>query len=73
MRQAAAGGAIAALVALASYSVFIVIVAIYDGDGHGSVFWTSLVVISLIAAFALWLATRLFRARFATRNVKLSL
>jgi hypothetical protein len=53
------------LVLFAAYSAFVVIVALAAGKGHGSVFWTSIAVIILLAAGALWLAHRIYRRRGA--------
>jgi hypothetical protein len=63
MRQASAGVSIAALVAFAAYSIFVVVVAV-SGEGHGPVFWASIVVIVLMAGAALWGARWFFRRRF---------
>jgi hypothetical protein len=54
---------IVALLAFAAYSVFVLVVAISAGEGHGLVFWTSIVLIALLAAAAVWGAKRLFSGR----------
>ena len=62
--------AITALLAFAAYSAFVVIVAVSSGKGHGSVFWTSIALIIVLSAGALWGARRLFLRRFTNRNAK---
>ena len=69
MRRAAETAIFLLLVAVAGYSVFVVVVAIF-GTGHGSVFWTSIGVILFIAVAALWLAARIYRSRFGNRDAK---
>jgi membrane protein implicated in regulation of membrane protease activity len=54
---------IVALILFAAYSVFVVVVALSAGKGHGVVFWTSIAVIILLAAAAVWLARRMYRRR----------
>jgi FtsH-binding integral membrane protein len=62
VNQRRAGITRVALLAFAGYGLFLVIVAI-AGEGHGSVFWTSINVIVVLAATALWVARRLSKAR----------
>jgi Kef-type K+ transport system membrane component KefB len=66
VKQASAVVSIAALVAFAAYSIFVVIVAL-SGEGHGPVFWASIVVIVLMAGAALWGARWLFRRRLQSQ------
>jgi membrane protein implicated in regulation of membrane protease activity len=54
---------IIALILFAGYSVFVVVVALSAGKGHGAVFWTSIGVIIVLAGLALWLARRMYRRR----------
>jgi len=52
---------IVALILFAVYSVVIVVISLSSGKGHGPVFWSSIVVIVLLAAAALWLSRRMYR------------
>ena len=63
MRKASARTSIIALILFTAYSVFVVVVAVSSGKGHGSVFWVSIGVIILLAVAALWLSRRIYRRR----------
>jgi hypothetical protein len=60
MKRVAAGVAIFSLVAIATYSVFVVVVAVSEGKGHGPVFWTAIGLLLLIVGGALWIAKRVY-------------
>jgi hypothetical protein len=70
VKQAIGGTAIAALLAFAGYTIFVVLVAVARGEGHGSIFWTAIAMGLSLAALAAWEARRLFIRRFANRNAK---
>jgi hypothetical protein len=61
---------IIALILFAAYSVFVVVVAVSAGKGHGAVFWASIGIIVVLAALALWLSHRVYRRRFSVRNAR---
>ncbi len=63
MRKASARTSVIALILFAGYSVFVVVVAVASGKGHGSVFWASIGVIVLLAVGAVWLSRRIYRRR----------
>jgi membrane protein implicated in regulation of membrane protease activity len=52
---------IVALILFAVYSLVIVGISLVSGEGHGPVFWSSIVVIILLAAASLWLSRRMYR------------
>jgi hypothetical protein len=52
---------IVALVLFAVYALVIVGISLGAGKGHGPVFWSSIVVIILLAAGSLWLSRRMYR------------
>jgi Kef-type K+ transport system membrane component KefB len=62
VRRGNVGVAIAALVGFAAYAIYVVVISI-AGEGHGSFFWASIVLIVLLAAAALWGAKLLFSRR----------
>jgi hypothetical protein len=68
--QVAVRAAIVGLLAIAAYLIYAVVFAIASGEGHGSVFWTSIGVLVALALAATWFAGRLYRRRFANRNAK---
>ena len=63
MRKGSARTSIIALILFAGYSVFVVVVAVASGKGHGSVFWVSIGAIVLLAVGAVWLSRRIYRRR----------
>ena len=63
MRKAPARTSIVALILFTAYSVFVVVVAVSSGKGHGAVFWASILVIILLAVAAVWLSRRIYRRR----------
>ena len=63
MRKGSARTSIIALILFAGYSVFVVVVAVSSGKGHGAVFWASIGVIILLAVAAVWLSRRIYRRR----------
>jgi hypothetical protein len=69
MKRSRAKVSIIALTLFAGYCAFIVVAAVAFGRGHGSMFWTSIGLILVLAAGALWLAHRL-RRRLGARNTK---
>ncbi len=70
MRHNRAKVSIIVLLLFAAYSLFVAVVAVAAGKGHGSVFWTSIGAILVLAAGALWFSRRLYRRHFGTRNAK---
>jgi membrane protein implicated in regulation of membrane protease activity len=54
---------IIALILFAAYAVFVVVLALSAGKGHGAVFWTELGIIIVLAGLAIWLARRMYRRR----------
>jgi hypothetical protein len=56
---------IVALAGVAVYSLVVVAIAVSQGEGHGSVFWTAIGIFVLIAAAAGWFALRIYRTRFS--------
>lgn len=52
---------IVALILFAVYALVIVGISLSAGKGHGAVFWSSIVVIILLAAGSLWLSRRMYR------------
>jgi succinate-acetate transporter protein len=52
---------IVALILFAVYALVIVVISLSAGKGHGTVFWSSIVAIVLLAAGALWLSRRMYR------------
>ena len=52
---------IVALTLFAVYSLVIVVFSLSAGRGHGLVFWSSIIVIIVLAAGALWLSRRMYR------------
>ena len=66
MKRLLTASAIALLIAAAAYSLFVAIYAALTAEGYDpSIFWTSIGVIFVIAAGALWLASRLYRRHFS--------
>jgi len=63
VRNPRAKTSIVALILFAAYSVFVVVMAVSSGKGHGSVFWASIGVIILLAVAAVWLSRRMYRRR----------
>jgi hypothetical protein len=63
VRTASRRIAVAALLAFAVYSIFVVAVALWDREGHDVVFWASIVVIFLLAAAAMWAARWVWNRR----------
>ena len=61
--------AIIALLAFAGYTIFVLVVSISSGDGHGSGYWASIALIVLLVVASLWGASYLFRRRFSDRDV----
>jgi len=70
MKRNRAKVSITALLLFAAYCVFIVVVAVASGKGHGSVFWTSIGMIIVLAAGALWISRRMYRRHFGVRSAK---
>ena len=67
MKRLLTASAIALLIAAAAYSLFVAIYAALTAEGYDpSIFWTSIGVIFVIAAGALWLASRFYRRHSAT-------
>jgi hypothetical protein len=64
MRRNRAKVSIIVLILFAAYAVFVVVAAVAAGKGHGSVFWTSIGAIVVLAAGALWISRRLYRRHF---------
>jgi hypothetical protein len=60
MKRVAIGLAIFGLVAIAAYLVFVVVEAVSEGEQYGSVFWSAVVLLLVIAVGALWIAKRLY-------------
>jgi len=56
------------LILFAAYSVYIVVLAVSSGKGHGAFFWASIGVIIVLAIAALWLSRWIYRRRLAFRN-----
>jgi hypothetical protein len=54
---------VVALVLFAAYSLYVVVVAVSAGKGHGALFWFSIGLIVVLAAAALWLSRRLYRRK----------
>ena len=63
MKKTPARTSIVALILFAAYSVFVVVMAVSSGKGHGSVFWASIGVIIVLAVAAVWLSRRMYRRR----------
>jgi Kef-type K+ transport system membrane component KefB len=63
MRRGRGWISIIVLILFAGYAVFVLVVALSSGKGHGAVFWSSIVVIVALAAAALWLARWIYRRR----------
>lgn len=63
MRNARTRTSIIALLLFAAYSVFVLVVAVSSGKGHGSVFWVSIGVIVVLGVAAIWLSRRIYRRR----------
>jgi hypothetical protein len=59
---------IIALILFAAYSLYVVAVAISEGNGKGPVFWASIGAILLLAALALWVSRRIYRWRLTIRD-----
>jgi hypothetical protein len=72
MKRNRAKVSIIAMTLFALYCVVIVVAAVAAGKGHGSVFWTSIGIILVLAAGTLWLAHRMYRRHFGVRNAKSS-
>lgn len=70
VRERLPGAAILAMVAIAGYSVYVITVAVSGGKGHGSVFWTAIGMLALIAVGALGLTYRNYGSRLANRTRK---
>ena len=68
MRRANIGVAIAALVIFAGYVIFVLALSISSGDGHGSGYWASIVLLVLLVFASFWAANYLFRHRFSKRG-----
>ena len=65
MKRLLIASAIALSIAAAAYSLFVAIYAALTAEGYDpSIFWTSIGVIFVIAAGALWLASRFYRRHF---------
>jgi hypothetical protein len=58
------------LVLFAGYAVFVLVVALSSGKGHGAGFWVSIGVIVVLAAAALWLARWFYRRRRAVPGAR---
>jgi hypothetical protein len=58
------------LVLFAGYAVFVLVVALSSGKGHGAGFWVSIGVIVVLAAAALWLARWIYRRRRAVPGAR---
>jgi hypothetical protein len=58
------------LILFAGYAVFVLVVALSNGKGHGPVFWTSIGVIVVLAAASLWLARWIYRRRQAVPRAR---
>jgi hypothetical protein len=66
MKRLLTASAIALLIAAAAYSLLVAIYAALTSEGYDpSILWTSIGVIFVIAAGALWLASRLYRRHFS--------
>lgn len=63
MRTTSRRIAVAALLAFAAYSVFVLVLALRDREGHGAGFWASIAAIVLLAAGAVWAARWVSRRR----------
>lgn len=70
MKRNRAKVSIIALSLFAAYCVFIVVVAVASRKGHGSVFWTSIGMILVLAAGSLWIARRMYRRHLGVRSAK---
>ena len=68
MRRGNVGVAIVALLAFAGYTIFVLVVSISSGEGHGSGYWASIALIVLLIVASLWGASHLFRGRFSKRD-----
>ena len=61
--------AIAALVAAAGYSISVAIRASLTAEGYDpAIFWTAIGLLFVIAAGAVWAASRLYRRHFTTKS-----
>jgi Kef-type K+ transport system membrane component KefB len=65
VKRVAVGLVIAVLVVNGAYAIYIAVVAISTGKGHGAAFWTAIAMLAGFAVFAFWLAKRLYVRRFA--------
>jgi Kef-type K+ transport system membrane component KefB len=61
---------IVVLILFAGYAVFVLVVALSNGKGHGSVFWASIGVIVVLAVASLWLARWIYRRRQAVPRAR---
>jgi hypothetical protein len=49
------------LVALGVYSLFVAVRATFRSDGHGPIFWSTAMLIAVLAVLSLWGGRRLWR------------
>jgi hypothetical protein len=69
VRRYTATLAIAALVAVAAYSVFVAIYAVVTAEHYdSSLFWTAIGIYFLLSATAFWGARRIYRTRLSRRS-----
>jgi hypothetical protein len=54
---------VGALGFFAAWCVVVLVISISSGDGHGSVYWTTIALIALMAVAAVVFGVRLYRSR----------